>query len=66
MSRSKKKKVEYYVFENCEVCGTNPAIIRFWNGKTLCTECAARSFKKYLVTLVAGAAILVIGLLVIG
>jgi ribosomal protein L37AE/L43A len=68
MSRgNNNNKVEYkqYQFSKCETCGKYPALFRWYNKKCECTECAKKSFAKYMAALVAGTAVLVISFLVI-
>ncbi len=60
----KRDKSKYFEFKSCEVCGKSPAIIRFWNRKTLCSDCAKTSFRKYLAALAAGGALVALYLLV--
>lgn len=64
---AKKKDInnyKQYKFTDCESCGSYPALFRWYNNKYECTDCAKRSFSKYLAALVAGAAVIVIGLII--
>lgn len=62
MSRKHNHKPEKIVFTECEDCGTYPAMWRWFNGKTQCSECATKDFKQYLAAIAAGVvAILIIG-----
>ena len=54
MPRKQKKNPEKFAFTTCDECDGYPAIWRWWCGKSLCSECAKRSFVKYLATLVSG------------
>jgi formylmethanofuran dehydrogenase subunit E len=58
MSRKHKHKSETIIFTECEECGGFPAMWRWFNGKTLCSECATKAFIKYLAGLAGTAAIL--------
>lgn len=63
MSR-KHKPTQRIVFTECEDCGAYPAMWRWFNNKTQCSECATKDFKQYLALLAGGLAIIVIGILI--
>jgi hypothetical protein len=60
MSRKRYTKKESFTFSECETCGDEYGLWRWYNEKVECSSCATRSFIKYLSTIAIGIAVIVI------
>lgn len=62
MPRKKKVQKPRIVFQECEDCGAYPAMWRWFNNKTQCSDCATKDFRQYLALIAGGLAVIVIGI----